>query len=215
MIAQCLAIIISYLIGSIPTAYLVGKLIRGKDVRYEGSGNVGATNVFRVVGKFPGIVVLLFDITKGVAAVTLIGDFFTRFDVILAEECFRIILGFAVVCGHNWTVFLHFRGGKGVATGAGVLLGLAARVSALWPVLVLTVFVWGLVFLLTHYVSLASIIATVSLPLWMVVFNQPFRLVLFSAILCFFIVFKHRSNIRRLLRREEKKIGRKAKTGGQ
>lgn len=206
MIALFLAITISYLLGSIPTAYLFGKLAAGRDIRREGSGNIGATNVFRVIGKLAGVVVLLFDIAKGFIAVALIGGFFSGFGLILSEEWFRVLLALAVVCGHNWTIFLHFKGGKGVATSMGVLLGLATQINALWPILGLTILVWILAFFLTHYVSVGSILAAISLPLWMVVFSQCFSLVLLSATLCLFIVYKHKSNIKRLFRKEEKRI---------
>jgi acyl phosphate:glycerol-3-phosphate acyltransferase len=194
-------LIAAYLLGSIPTAYIFGKLLKNIDIREYGSGNVGATNVFRSVGKIPGIIVLLLDLLKGLAAVTLIPMFLEKLSTTTVESSsFCIALGAAVIAGHVWTVFLRFKGGKGVATTAGVMAGLS-------PWLLLASFiVWVVVFGVWKYVSLASISASTSLPIFAVIGGESFYFILFCAVLCTVGVFGHRSNIRRLIRGEEKKI---------
>lgn len=193
-----LSVAVSYLIGSIPTAYIFGKLYRGIDIRQYGSGNVGATNVFRVLGKGPGIIVLVIDIAKGVVAMTLVANMFGLNNILS-----YVLLGIAVVVGHNWTVFLQFKGGKGMATSLGVLIGLTIQIALIRPVLLSAVGVWLVVFLSTGYVSLASIIAAVLLPVFMLIFAPSFQLVLLGVIFCIFVVVRHRSNIKRLLSHEE------------
>jgi len=142
-----LGIIVSYLIGSIPTAYIFGRLYKNIDIREHGSGNVGATNVFRVLGKGSGFAVLMLDILKGILAVTVAADI-----VGLADIFGRIIMALSVVVGHNWTVFLKFKGGKGVATSLGVLLGLTIKIASIRPVLFLTVLIWVGCFLISRIV---------------------------------------------------------------
>lgn len=194
-------LIAAYFLGSIPTAYVFGKLLKKIDIREYGSGNVGATNVFRTVGKIPGIIVLLLDFLKGLAAVTLIPIILAKISPTVTEYSFLyIFLGAAVIAGHVWTAFLRFKGGKGVATTAGVMAGLS-------PWLLLASFiVWVIVFSVTKYVSLASIIAATSLPIFAVIAGENFYFIVFCAVLCIVGVFGHRSNIRRLILGEEKKI---------
>lgn len=191
-------ILLSYLIGSIPTAYIFGKLSKGIDIRQHGSGNVGATNVFRVLGKGPGIIVLVIDILKGVLAVALIADLLGLTDIL-----YRILLGLCAVSGHNWTIFLKFKGGKGIATSFGVLIGLTIKIAAIRMVLLVTVLGWLIIFLSTGYVSLASIVAAIILPIAMVATSQDILLVLLGVIFCIFIVLRHRPNIKRLLNGQE------------
>ncbi len=197
-----LSLITAYIIGSIPTAYLFAKLFKGVDIRKFGSGNVGATNAFRVLGKLPGILVLIIDIIKGLICPTLIVDFadLPQMDV------WRIILSVVVVMGHNWTIFLKFKGGKGMATSLGALIGLAVKIEGTRFVLALSVVVWLFIFLLFGFVSLASIVAGISLPIFMVAFNQPVELVSLGVVLCLFMVFRHKANIRRLLNKEEPQL---------
>lgn len=198
LIKLVLALVTAYLVGSIPTAYIVGKLYRGIDIRQYGSGNIGATNVFRVLGKTAGIMVLLMDIAKGTIATTLIPQLFGLNQIM----CY-VLLGLAAVSGHNWTIFLNFKGGKGMATSLGVLIGLTITIAAIRPVLGLSVLVWLSVFLLTGYVSLASIISAVVLPIFMVLLTASFELMALGIVFCIFIVLRHRPNIKRLLAREE------------
>lgn len=188
-----LALWSSYFLGAVPTAYIAGRLLKGIDIRKYGSGNVGATNVFRVLGRGPGIVVLALDILKGVVAVALVGDMFG-----MDRVWHRVLLALAVVAGHNWTVFLDFKGGKGIAASLGALIGLTVKIALIRPVLLFTLLVWLGVFLPTGFVSLASIVAGVFLPIIMVVTNQEFPLVVLGVIFCVFVVVRHRPNIKRL-----------------
>ncbi|MDP8212502.1 MAG: glycerol-3-phosphate 1-O-acyltransferase PlsY [Candidatus Zapsychrus exili] len=194
-------IILSYLIGSIPSAYIFGKMYKNIDIRQHGSGNIGATNVFRVLGKGPGSIVLLLDIFKGVFVVALIPDILGIPQVIM-----RIIAAIFVVIGHNWTCFLQFKGGKGVATSLGVLIGLTIKVSTIRPVLGLTLLTWITIFLITRFVSFSSIIAAISLPIYMLLTDQPFQIELLGVAFCVFVVIRHKANIKRLLAKEEPRV---------
>lgn len=196
-----LGIILSYLIGSIPTAYIFGKILKGIDIRQHGSGNVGATNVFRVLGKKPGIAVLLLDILKGVIAVVLVSDLLG-----LTKVIHRVILAAMVVCGHNWTVFLKFKGGKGIATSLGVLIGLTIKIAVIRPVLVWVVLIWILCFLTTRIISVSSIIATTCLPIIMVLTNQEITIICLGIMFCLFVVLRHKANIRRLFAGQEPRV---------
>jgi acyl phosphate:glycerol-3-phosphate acyltransferase len=195
------SILVSYLIGSIPTAYIFGRLVKGIDIRQHGSGNVGATNAFRILGKGPGTTVLLIDILKGAVVTSLVADLFGMTDPLA-----RVFLGLVVVCGHNWTVFLNFKGGKGIATSLGVLIGLTIAIASIRPVVLYTLLSWIVCFIISGYVSLASIIASVVLPVLALVFPQPFAVVSLAIILCVFVVFRHRPNINRLLEGKESKV---------
>jgi len=188
-----IAIILAYLLGSVPTGYLWGRLSKNIDIREHGSGNMGATNVFRVLGKGPGMAVLLLDILKGLVAVIGLGTVL-GVDAILG----RVALAVAAVAGHNWTVFLGFKGGKGVATSLGVLLALVWAYPSLRIVLLVTLLSWAGVFFTTRYVSLASIAAAVVLPAAMLATSQPLELTLTGVLFGAFILFRHRSNMERL-----------------
>lgn len=195
------AFIASYLIGSIPTAYIFGRLIKKIDIRQHGSGNVGATNAFRILGKGPGSIVLLIDIFKGAVVTSLVADIFG-----LNDPLMRVILGIVVVCGHNWTVFLNFKGGKGIATSLGVLIGLTIAIASIRPVVIYTFLSWIVTFLVSGFVSLASIVSAVVLPILALIFPQPFAVVMLSVILCVFVVLRHRPNITRLFQGKESKV---------
>ncbi len=189
------AIFLGYFLGSIPTAYLVGKRLRGIDIRQHGSGNVGATNVFRVIGKKWGIAVLLFDMLKGALAVSLIA----RGSFIIA-----LVGGIAAIAGHTWTPWLGFKGGKGVATSAGVFLALAPKAA------VLSLGVWFLLFFWKRYVSLASLGTALLFPLWVGLFYRQtdYFTLLFPISLAVpvFIFYTHRENLRRLREGTEKRL---------
>lgn len=195
-----LGIVAAYLIGSIPTGYIFGRALKGVDIREFGSGNLGATNVFRVMGRLPGILVLVIDMLKGFVCATYIASFFLYISPAARPELYRVLAGLAAIAGHNWTVFLKFRGGKGVATSAGVVIGLVPKIF--W----LGFLVWTIVFSVTGYISVASIIASIAVPLFTLVFSEPTETVIFMSILCLVIVYKHRSNIKRLQDGEEKRI---------
>jgi len=198
-----LVLLSAYLIGSLPFGYLAGKLIKGIDLRQEGSNNVGATNVFRVVGILPGIAVLLLDISKGFLSVHLANLFNLGGSMQLSSQTFnlvRILAGLAAIAGHNWTIFLKFRGGKGVATGCGVSLGLVPL-----PTLVsLTIF--SVAVALTRYVSLGSILAVLVFPLNCLLFQEPLILVFFASIASLVVLARHQANIKRLIAGTENRI---------
>lgn len=196
-----LGMLLSYLLGAIPTGYIYGKLAKKIDIREHGSGNMGATNVYRVLGKGPGTFVLILDILKGLLAVWAIGDLF-----LLDQNYERICLALSAVIGHNWTIFLGFKGGKGIATSLGVLIGLTIKIESIRIVLFLTLLSWLGVFLSTGFVSLASLLAATLLPIIMVLTSQSFEIVLLGIIFCVFVVLRHRPNIKRLLAGQENKI---------
>jgi glycerol-3-phosphate acyltransferase PlsY len=185
-----------YLIGSVPFGWIVGKVTRGVDIRQFGSGNIGFTNALRTLGWGPAVTVLIADIAKGVAAVLL-----TR--AVMHAETWAVLGGLCSVVGHNWSAFLKFSGGRGVATSLGVIIGLA-------PLVALCAFpVWLIVLAASRYVSLASIVAAVSVPIWMFVFDHTTTLKVISLLLCVFVVVRHVPNIKRLLTGMEHKWGQK------
>ncbi|MFC1570330.1 glycerol-3-phosphate 1-O-acyltransferase PlsY [Candidatus Omnitrophota bacterium] len=202
MIYTFIALLTAYLIGSIPTGYIFGKVLKGIDVRKHGSGNVGATNVFRSVGKTAGIVVLVLDFLKGFVAVVFLPRVLFRVFPGMTEGdvSLYIIMGAAAIAGHIWTCFLRFKGGKGVATTFGVMAGL-------FPIIFVgCLAVWVIFFSIWKYVSLASIAACISLPLLALATGEDIRIVLFTAVLCMVGVYVHRSNIKRLIQGTESKI---------
>ena len=198
-------IIISYLLGSIPFAYLLGRILKGIDIRKFGSGNVGATNAFRVLGPSWGIIVLILDTLKGVISVTWVANFFLIYwdhsGIVL-----RIIFGIACICGHNWTLFLRFKGGKGVATSLGVLAGLGVAVIELRFILFLVFLVWLVTFLILRFVSVASVLSAISLPIFMLIFHQSKELLILSIVLAIFIIIRHKKNLLGLLRGQERPL---------
>jgi glycerol-3-phosphate acyltransferase PlsY len=198
-------IIISYFVGSIPTAYIFGRILKGVDIRQFGSGNIGATNALRVLGRIPGIAVLIFDMLKGLISVLLIGDFLAA-RVALSDEAIRVLLGLSCIAGHIWTVFLRFKGGKGVATTFGVLLGLSLKVPGLAWVFGPVILIWLAVFMLLRIVSLASIISILALPLLMLLFKKSAILVVSSLLLAILILIRHRSNLKRILQGKESRL---------
>ena len=196
-----ISVLLAYLIGSIPVAYIFGRMLKGLDIREHGSGNMGATNAFRVLGRWPGTVVLMLDIIKGIMPVTILANVFG-----LEDALYLVIIAVASVAGHNWPVFLGFKGGKGMATSLGVLIGLAIQLPGLRIVLILATLIWLVLFLAWGYVSLASISAVVALPVLMVIFNAPFPITVMAIVLCIVIVFRHSSNIKRLARGQENRV---------
>jgi glycerol-3-phosphate acyltransferase PlsY len=180
-------------------------VLKGVDIRKFGSGNVGATNALRLLGKTAGITVLILDILKGFLAVFVLGGLLKN-KVIFAQDLFLIALGVAAICGHNWTVFLNFKGGKGIATTFGVLIAFAFNIPGLNLILGLTILTWIVSFLIIRVVSFSSVTAAISLPIYMALFKQP-RLMLYTAILLsVFVILRHKSNLVRLLKGEEKRL---------
>ncbi len=194
-------LILSYLIGSFPTAYVFVRVLKGVDIRDYGSGNVGATNASRVLGKGPGLFVLFLDVVKGILPVVWLGGALSLEGIV---EC--VLLGVAVVCGHNWSVFLRFKGGKGIATSLGVLIGLAMNFPPFRPVLILTLSLWTVIFFVTGYVSLSSITAGFGLPVFMILTHQVVEMIILGCILCVFVFLRHIPNIRRLLQGQESRM---------
>jgi len=196
-----LLLIIAYFIGAIPTSVWVGKLFFGIDIRKFGSGNAGATNVMRVLGKGVGIPVLIFDIFKGFAAVKIL-NFFPDFqpDTIKYVNV-QIAMGIAAVIGHIYPVYAGFRGGKGVATIFGVLLALSLYAT------LCAVGIFLVVLLISKYVSVSSMTAGLSFPVLIIlIFKSPFiSLQIFSVLVALLILFTHRKNINRLLNGTENK----------
>jgi glycerol-3-phosphate acyltransferase PlsY len=177
-----LLVIGSYLVGSIPCGYLMGKS-RGVDLRRHGSGNIGTTNAFRVLGKQPGMMVFFCDAAKG---------FFPALIGAHHAPVWGAAAGLAAVVGHNWSIFLGFRGGRGAATAMGVALALATKV------ILVALIIWLLVITTTGYVSLGSIIAALAAPVIALLFNVQFVYFLFIIPAVSMVVLKHRPNIRRL-----------------
>ena len=200
------ALLSSYLLGSLPTAYLFGKILKGIDIRKVGSGNVGATNAMRALGKGPGLIVLALDILKGFVAVTFLTNYFMGKPILFQEQNLVILMGLCCICGHNWTVFLQFKGGKGIATTFGVLLGLSLKVPGLNIVIGLLILTWFIIFLSFRMVSLASISGAIALPILAVLFKQPSAIILVSLLLCIFVIIRHRSNLQRILRGKEPRL---------
>ncbi len=196
-----LLIILAYLLGSIPTAVWIGKVFFNIDVREFGSGNAGATNTFRVLGKSAGIPVLIIDILKGTAAVSL--SYFSGFEA--GSTAFinvQLVLGIAALLGHIFPVFAGFRGGKGVATILGIVICMLPTASAL------SLVVFLVVLFTSRIVSLSSMLAGLAFPfiLHLVLHNTNQVLTIFSIVVAVLLLITHRKNIGRLLRREESKV---------
>ncbi|MDW7679948.1 MAG: glycerol-3-phosphate 1-O-acyltransferase PlsY [bacterium] len=205
MISLILIIVLSYFAGSIPSSIICSKLFRGIDIRDHGSGNAGATNAWRVLGWKIGLIVMIVDVGKGVLATLLISQI--RIDPIsIGDDVVQIIAGSSAVLGHIWTVFAGFRGGKGVGTAAGMLFS----IYPLSGVVCLIVFL--LTLFISRFVSLSSILAAISFPIATVLLKnyQQYSTALFAfaCLMAILIIFTHRSNIKRLLKGEEKKIGK-------
>jgi len=193
----------SYLLGAIPFGYAIS-LAKGIDIRQKGSGNIGATNVFRCVGKPWGILTFVCDFTKGfVGAFCLpLAAVHLSSSASSIREILSVVCAFMAVTGHNWPVYLGFKGGKGVATSAGVLLGIA-------PVAVLIgLGAWAVMFLLTRYVSVASIVTafTIAGASWPLYVRHSHLLPITLTLLGVVIVWRHKSNIQRLLKGEENRF---------
>lgn len=200
-------VILAYLLGSIPSAVWVGKKFYGIDVRTQGSGNAGATNTIRVLGARAGVPVLLLDVFKGWLAIYLAGYFIPEVFTVSQIAYYKISVAVAVVLGHVFPVFAGFRGGKGIAT----LLGVGI---ALYPIAVLLVIgIFTLMLILTKYVSLSSITASICFPLIVIFLFNPGSLALtvLSVFVGIFVPITHRKNISRLLNGTESKFKLKKK----
>lgn len=191
-----LVILVSYLIGSIPFGYLAGKIGYGIDIREHGSRNIGFTNVLRTLGPVPAAITIVGDVLKGVLAVLLAR-------VLNVGDGVVVVAGLSAIAGHNWSLYLRFSGGRGVATGAGVILALT------WKISLFLIALWLIIVGVTRYVSLASIIVVALYPVLVIYFKMPLSYILLGLIGAPVIIWQHRANIRRLIRGEEHKLGRK------
>lgn len=191
-------LLVSYLIGSIPTALWFGKIKYGIDIRKEGSKNSGATNTFRVFGKKAGIFVLTIDVLKGFIVVFVTSLFIVNDN----EKNLLFYAGIFTIIGHVFSVFARFKGGKGVATSLGVLIGLTPFIA------LICLLIFLIVFISTKYVSLGAIIASITFPLLVFLFdNSKNDILLYCSIcLCLLVLFAHRKNIQRLLKGSENKM---------
>jgi len=206
-------IVSAYLLGSIPFSYLVVRLFAGADIRQHGSKNVGATNVARTFGKLPGILALILDISKGYAAVVVARWITARPDwpfeadaaagPMQSREFWIALAALVAVLAHMFPVWLRFHGGKGVATATGAFLALDPIVVAA------AIIVFIIVLITTRFVSLASIISAASIPIFfhLLANNAPYWRVILSIPIAIAVIVKHHSNIRRLVRREERRMG--------
>lgn len=214
MLSLVFVILVSYFVGSIPTSILIAKIKQGIDIRKHGSGNAGGTNVIRVMGLKSGLLVIAIDILKGYVATMVVPKLMygpipfpnrTPFDDFTVVQ---LICGCAAILGHIWTIFGGFRGGKGMATAGGMLLGLA-------PIEVLVSFVvFSLVFVASRYVSLGSLSAAITFPLTMFFRENIFHvevegygtLIFFSIGISLLLIYTHRTNIKRLLEGTENRL---------
>ena len=187
----------AYLIGSIPTGYIIVKLATGQDIRTIGSGSTGATNVKRVMGKKWFFITLLLDAFKGALPVVLTALFAKNFTEI---GLLPVLEAVAVILGHSKSVFLKFTGGKSVASGVGTILALN------WMVGLCIAAIWGIITYTSKYVSLGSIIALAISPFLMWAFKAPLAYIVYCAVGALYIIYLHRSNIQRLLKGEENKV---------
>jgi len=205
-----LGVLVSYLLGAVPFGLLAG-FLKGIDIRQAGSGNIGATNATRVLGKPVGITVHVIDIGKGFVASFLVAHLFAGSDADLIQPL-GIAYGCAAIVGHVWPVYLRFHGGKGMAASFGVFLGLA------WLPTIIAMLLWLAVKFATRYVSLASIAAVVSIPITMATVPDPLTgdlvwrhagLITFGILVALLVLARHKSNIRRLLTGAENKVGKR------
>ncbi len=209
VVAYGVAGVTGYLLGSLPTGYLAARA-RGVDIRAVGSGNIGATNVMRVLGRGIGLTVLAVDLLKGAVACWLLPRVALRVAGLdgVNPEWLRVVAGVAAILGHNYTCWLGFKGGKGIATTAGVLLALVPAACGL------AVGLWVLVLLTTRYVSVASIAAALSLPVAVWVVRGDRVLTLLAAGLGALAIYKHKANLQRLRAGTEHRLGRKPPAAG-
>ncbi|AIQ19388.1 hypothetical protein H70357_23730 [Paenibacillus sp. FSL H7-0357] len=203
MAFELLVIVVSYLLGSVSFSVLLARLLKGIDIRQYGSGNAGATNTLRVMGKGPAILVLVLDVLKGIAAVWL-GTWAGGWGTWIAVAC-----GVAAIIGHNWPLYFHFRGGKGIATTIGVMATLC-----FWPALIAGI-IAILAIVITRFVSLGSLIFVALTPVFLLFTEFTTPELWGSLIIAVFAFWRHRSNIVKISQGRENKIGAKVKEGNR
>ena len=190
---EVLVLLFCYVLGAIPNGLIFGKLIWKKDLRQYGSHNIGATNAWRVIGAKAGILIFLLDFLKGAVSVMLA-------KIIFDDALIMVVAGLMAIIGHSFSVFLKLRGGKGVATGLGVIAMMMPKVTA-------TVFLlWLIIFAVTRYVSVASIVAASMTPILAYVFDEPAEYILLGLAAAVFIIFRHKENISRLKKGRENRF---------
>jgi glycerol-3-phosphate acyltransferase PlsY len=199
ILSSLLLLAIGYLLGSMPNGYLAGRWLKGIDLRQCGSGSTGATNVLRNVGKAPALVVFLLDVGKGALAVLLAKSFGLN-------DWVQVLAGLAALAGHIWPVWLGWKGGKAVATGLGMFLGLA------WPVGLACFGLFMAVISISRIVSLSSVVAAIGLPVLMVLAGANGASLSVSVVASVMVLWRHRSNIERLIAGTEPRIGAKTKS---
>ncbi len=193
-----------YLIGAFPTGYVMVKLLKGTDIRQHGSGNIGFTNVKRVLPIFPAIMTLVIDIAKGFVAVYL-AKLLVHSSNTNLNDLYIVVGGIMAIIGHNWPVYINFKGGKGVATGCGVFLAIAPTAT------LCAVVVWIVSVLIFNIVSISSILAVIVLPVAMVMQKQSMVYVGVGILISIMIIYRHRENIARIRRGEESEFIKRAK----
>jgi glycerol-3-phosphate acyltransferase PlsY len=198
LLSSMLLLALGYLLGSMPNGYLAGRWLKGIDLRQCGSGSTGATNVLRNVGKAPALVVFLLDVGKGALAVLLAKSFGLN-------DWVQVLAGLAALAGHIWPVWLGWKGGKAVATGLGMFLGLA------WPVGLACFGLFMAVISISRIVSLSSVVAAIGLPVLMVLAGASGASISVSVVASVMVLWRHRSNIERLIAGTEPRIGAKAR----
>lgn len=197
ILKMLLVVVIAYLLGSIPTGYLIVKKLKGIDIRQTGSGSTGATNVKRIMGTKWFFTVMLLDALKGALAVWIAVNYF---DFIVCRGLSPVLAATAAIVGHSKSIFLGFTGGKSVATGVGTILALC------WPVGLLIAAIWGTITFLSKYVSLGSVIAISMAPVLMTLFDQNVYYICFAALGAIYVVLMHKANIKRLIEGTESKV---------
>ncbi len=190
-------VVLAYLLGSIPTGYLIVKKLKGIDIRKTGSGSTGATNVKRVLGTKWFFTVMILDALKGALAVLIAVHYF---DFLACRGLSPVLSAISVIIGHSKSIFLGFTGGKSVATGVGTILALC------WPVGLIIAAMWGIITFLSKYVSLGSVIAISMAPVLMTLFDQNVYYICFAALGAIYVVLMHKENIKRLIAGTENKV---------
>lgn len=211
-------LVVAYLLGSTPTGYLAGKLLKGIDIREYGSGSTGATNVLRILGKWPALLVFLVDVAKGAAAVILAGWLYPLIHALAFDEPPAVLglhtgiawavclAGVAALVGHGRSIWLNFTGGKSVATGLGVLLAMS------WPVGLGALMAFGVTLLISRIVSLGSILAAAAAVVLVCALEQPLPYRLLVVAGSVYVIARHHANIQRLLAGTEPRVGQGSKT---
>ncbi|BCG59938.1 glycerol-3-phosphate 1-O-acyltransferase PlsY [Paenibacillus sp. URB8-2] len=201
MAFEIAVIVISYLLGSVSFSVLLAKLLKGIDIRHYGSGNAGATNTLRVLGTGPAILVLVLDVLKGIVAVWL-GVWADGWGSGVAAVC-----GIAAIIGHNWPLYFHFKGGKGIATTIGVMATLSLMPALYAGIIAI------LAIVVTRYVSLGSLLFVAFTPVFLLFTGFTYPVLWTSLIIAVFAFWRHRTNIIKIAQRRENKIGSKSKGG--